>query len=95
MATKKTQRKKQKPQPISRMTARKIKPGNSSIEALKDAQDLLRYSDDFSRQDIKDVFDLIKDKVDVKYADIKNKSSRKLVKQLVEAKLDGMKRLRR
>ena len=77
------------------MTARKIKPGNSSIEALKDAQDLLRYSDDFSRQDIKDVFDLIKDKVDVKYADIKNKSSRKLVKQLVEAKLDGMKRLRR
>ena len=77
------------------MTARKIKPGNDPIEALKDAEALLRYSDDFSRQDIKDVFDLIKDKVDVKYADIKNKSSRKLVKQLVEAKLDGMKKVKK
>ena len=38
---------------------------------------------------------MIKDKVDVKYSDIKNKSSRKLVKQLVEAKLDGMKKVKK
>ena len=41
------------------------------------------------------MFDLIKGKVDVKYADVRNRNSRKLVKQLVEAKLAGMKKLKR
>ena len=65
------------------------------MDDLIDASLLLKYHEDFSRQDIKDVFDLIKGKVDVKYADVRNRNSRKLVKQLVEAKLAGMKKLKR
>ena len=54
-------------------------------EALKDASILLGH--EMSRQDIKDVFDLIKGKVDVKFRDVQRKDSRRLVKQLVGAKL--------
>ena len=68
---------------------------NSIMEDLKDASLLLKYHEDFSRQDIKDVFDLIKGKADVKYADVRNRNSRKLVKRLVEAKLAGMKKIKR
>ena len=63
------------------------------MESLKDAAILLGH--DMPRQDIKDVFDSIKGKIDVKYKDIQNKDSRRLVKQLVEAKLKDMKKLKR
>ena len=59
-------------------------------EELKDASILLGH--EMSRQDIKDVFDLIKGKVDVKYRDDQRKDSRHLVKQLVDAKLKEMKK---
>ena len=46
-----------------------------------------------SRQDIKDVWDNIKGKVDVKFRDVQRKDSRRWVKQLVDAKLNEMKKL--
>ena len=58
------------------------------MESLKDASILLGH--EMSRQDIKEVFDSIKGKVDVKFRDVQNKDSRRLVKQLVDAKLKDM-----
>ena len=63
-------------------------------EALKDASILLGLGE-MSRQDIKDVWDNIKGKVDVKFRDVQRKDSRRLVKQLVDAKLNQMKKLKR
>ena len=60
-------------------------------ELLKDASLLL--GPEMSRQDIKDVWDNIKGKVDVKFRDVQRKDSRRLVKQLVDAKLNQMKKL--
>ena len=62
-------------------------------ELLKDASLLL--GPEMSRQDIKDVWDNIKGKVDVKFRDVQRKDSRRLVKQLVDAKLNQMKKLKR
>ena len=62
-------------------------------EALKDASILLGLGE-MSRQDIKDVWDNIKGKVDVKFRDVQRKDSRRLVKQLVDAKLSQMKKLK-
>ena len=62
-------------------------------ELLKDASLLL--GTEMSRQDIKDVWDNIKGKVDVKFRDVQRKDSRRLVKQLVDAKLNQMKKLKR
>ena len=59
-------------------------------EALKDASILLGLKE-MSRQDIKDVYDNIKGKVDVKYRDVQRKDSRRLVKQLVDTKLKQLK----
>ena len=59
-------------------------------EALKDASILLGLKE-MSRQDIKDVYDNIKGKVDVKYRDVQRKDSRRLVKQLVDTKLNQLK----
>ena len=61
-------------------------------ELLKDASLLL--GPEMSRQDIKDVWDNIKGKVDVKFRDVQRKDSRRLVKQLVDAKLSQMKKLK-
>ena len=61
-------------------------------ELLKDASLLL--GPEMSRQDIKDVWDNIKGKVDVKFRDVQRKDSRRLVKQLVDAKLNQMKKLK-
>ena len=63
-------------------------------EALKDASILLGLGE-MSRQDIKDVWDSIKGKVDVKFRDVQRKDSRRLVKQLVDAKLSQMKKLKK
>ena len=62
------------------------------MESLKDASILL--GPEMTRQDIKDVFDSIKGKVDVKFRDVQRKDSRHLVKQLVDAKLKEMKKLK-
>ena len=59
-------------------------------EALKDASILLGLKE-MSRQDIKDVYDNIKGKVDVKFRDVQRKDSRRLVKQLVDTKLNQLK----
>ena len=63
-------------------------------EALKDASILLGLGE-MSRQDIKDVWDNIKGKVNVKFRDVQRKDSRRLVKQLVDAKLSQMKKLKK
>ena len=60
------------------------------MESFKDAALLLGH--DMSRQDIKDVYDSINGKLDVKYKDIQNKDSRRLVKQLIESKLKEIER---
>ena len=60
------------------------------MESLKDAIILLDH--DMSREEVSDTYKSIKNLVNVKYSDVQRKESRPLLKQLLEAKLDGFKK---
>ena len=63
------------------------------MESLIDASELLKMSS-ISTQDKKEIYKSLKGKLNIKYKDFQNKDSRRLLKQLVDAKLKEMKRLK-
>ena len=63
------------------------------MESLIDASELLKMSS-ISTQDKKEIYQSLKGKLNIKYKDFQNKDSRRLLKQLVDAKLKEMKRLK-
>ena len=63
------------------------------MESLIDASELLKMSS-ISTQDKKEIYKSLKGTLNIKYKDFQNKDSRRLLKQLVDAKLKEMKRLK-
>ena len=63
------------------------------MESLIDASELLKMSS-ISTQDKKEIYNSLKGTLNIKYKDFQNKDSRRLLKQLVDAKLKEMKRLK-
>ena len=63
------------------------------MESLIDASEILKMSS-ISPQDKKEIYQSLKGKLNIKYKDFQNKDSRRLLKQLVDAKLKEMKRLK-
>ena len=63
------------------------------MESLIDASEILKLGS-LSPQDKKDIYQSLKGKLNIKYKDFQNKDSRRLLKQLVDAKLKEMKRLK-
>ena len=63
------------------------------MEALVDASEILR-ADTIAPGDKKDVYQSLKNTLNIKYKDFQNKDSRRLLKQLVDVKLSEMQKLK-
>ncbi len=64
------------------------------MESLLDASELLKL-DTIGVQDKKEIYQSLKGKLNIKYKDLQNKDSIRLLKQLVDAKLKEVKKLKR